>query len=231
MPFVFTHHEIAPDLHMFRTHMGRVDLMFNSYLLLAGRPTLIHTGNRPMWEEFRSQLSRVLPLERLAYVVVPHFEADECGALSLLLQEAQPTVVCSRMGAGQLMGFGLVAQPMGMGDGDRLDLGDRELEMITAPSEMHLWDGLLPFDHKSGTLFSADFMSQTGGNTPHFADPPDIAAMANMARGNIPCTEPYERVVDRLLGLPIRRVAPGHGACFAQRIPDMVRGYFNRSLL
>ena len=211
--------------------MGRVDLMFNSYLLLAERPTLLHTGSRPMWEGLRSQLSQVLPLDKLAYVVVPHFEADECGALSLLLQEAHPTVVCSRMGAGQLMGFGIVEKPQPMGDGDRLDLGDRELEMVGAPQEMHLWDGILPFDHKTGMLFSADFLSQMGGNTPHFADPPDLGAMANMSRGNIPCTEPYERVVERLLRLPIRQVAPGHGACFTQRIPEMVRGYFGRSLL
>jgi flavorubredoxin len=230
MAFEFTHYQIAPDLHMFRTHMGRVDLMFNSYVLLAERPVLIHTGSRPMWENLRRALTAVLPLERLAYVLVPHFEADECGALSLLLQEAQPTVVASRPGAGQLMGFGIVEKPQGMGDGDRLDLGDRELELIGAPSEMHLWEGLLAFDHKRGTLFSADFLSQMGGQTPHAAAVPDLALMAQMAKGNIPATQPFERVVKRLLGLEIQMVAPGHGASFTERIPELVTGYFAHTL-
>lgn len=215
---------------MFRTHMGRVDLMFNSFLLVAEKPVLIHTGNQPMWDGLRQELTRVLPLEKLAYVVVPHFEADECGALSLLLKEAQPTVVASRPGSGQLMGFGILGNPQPAGDGDRLNLGDRELELITAPSEMHLWEGLLAFDHKSGTLFSADFLSQMGGTTPHFSSSPDIQAMAQMAKGNIPAAAPYLRVVDRLLGLDIRMVAPGHGACFTHEIPAAVRGYFTHTL-
>ncbi|HWI63740.1 MAG TPA: hypothetical protein VNT75_18040 [Symbiobacteriaceae bacterium] len=230
MSFAFTHDEIVPGLHMFRTHMGRVDLMFNSYLLLAGRPVLIHTGNRPMWDGLRQAVTALLPLEQLAYVVVPHFEADECGALPLLLQEAKPTVVTSRTGGGQLMGFGIVDAPKIMQDGDRLDLGDRELELIAAPSEMHLWDGLLAYDQKEGVLFSADFLSTWGGETPAVTDTPDRAAMAQMARNGIPCTGPYERVVERLLNLPIRRVAPGHGSSFTVAIPELIRGYFTHTL-
>lgn len=215
---------------MFRTHMGRVDLMFNSYLIQAERPVLLHTGSRPMWDGLRQALTAVLPLSEIAYVVVPHFEADECGALPLLLQEAKPTVVASRTGAGQFLGFGITDGAQVMGDGDRLALGDRELELIAAPSEMHLWDGLLAFDHKAGVLFSADFLSSWGGSTPPVTDTPDRGAMAQMAKNGIPCTGPYERVVERLLKLPIRRVAPGHGSSFTTAIPELVRGYFTHSL-
>ncbi|HYF95770.1 MAG TPA: hypothetical protein VD969_26435 [Symbiobacteriaceae bacterium] len=230
MSFAFTHHEVAPDLHMFRTHMGRVDLMFNSYLLMAQRPVLLHTGNAAMWPGLRAELTQVLPLEELAYVVVPHFEADECGALSLLLQEARPSVIASRVGAGQLMGFDIFEQPQIARDGDRLDLGDRDLELIAAPSEMHLWDGLVAFDRKTGTLFSADFFSQWGGHTPDFSPLPDLGAMTQMAANGMACTEPFARMLDRLLDLDIRFIAPGHGSCFTERIPDLVRGYLTKTL-
>lgn len=230
MNFAFTHHEVAPNLHMFRTHMGRVDLMFNSYLLMAQKPVLLHTGSRPMWTGLREQVARILPLDQIAYVVIPHFEADECGALSLLLAETQPEVVTSRVGGGQLMGFGIYDRPRIVADGDKLDLGDRQLELIAAPSEMHLWDGLLAFDQKAGTLFSADFLSTWGGGSPPFTAEPDLPNMAQMARNGIPCTGPYERVVQRLLALDIRFVAPGHGSCFSDRIPELVRGYFTQNL-
>lgn len=222
--------QIEPDLYMLRTQPGRGPLTFNSYLLLGDRPTLIHTGNKHTWEDLHRQLTEVLPLAKLAYVVVPHFEADECGALPLLLQEVQPTVVASRAGCGQLMGFGLVSNPTPGKDGDVLDLGGRELELIAAPSEMHLWDGLLAFDRRSRILFSADFLSQMGADAPPIVESPDLAGMAQMATSNIPCTEPYERVVERLRSLTINLVAPGHGSCFTRGIPDLVRGYFGRSL-
>ncbi len=230
MQFTFAHHQVTPDLHMFRTHMGRVDMMFNAYVLMAEQPVLFHTGNRAMWAGLRAQLTAVLPLDRIAYVVVPHVEADECGALPLLLQEAQPTVVASRMGSNQLIGMGLYDRPQAAKDGDRLDLGDRELELISIPSEMHLWDGLIALDCKTGTLFSSDFLSQVGGDTGPWDPAPNLANMAQMATGNVPAPGPYQRVVERLLGLDIRCVAPGHGTLFTQDIQTLIKGYFNHTI-
>lgn len=229
MPFAFQRHPIAPDLHVFRADMGPMNLVFNSFLLLAERPVLFHTGFHGMWRNLRPHLEAVLPLERLAYVVVPHVEADECGALPLLLQETQPAVVASPMGSRQLAGLGLVYNAQAATDGQRLDLGDRELELITVPSEMHLWDGLMAFDRKTGTLFSSDFLSQVGVTDPVQAAP-DRAGMAEMASRNIPATGPYGPVIRRLLALDIRMVAPGHGACFTRDIPDLVQGYFSRTI-
>ncbi len=46
--------------------------------------------------------------QELAYIFVSHFESDECGGLSLLL-ENQPKAkpVCSEITARQLNGFGI----------------------------------------------------------------------------------------------------------------------------
>jgi flavorubredoxin len=54
----------------------------------------------PMYEEVRAAVSQVLDPSRLAYVIVPHFEADECGGMGRFVAEAKRAVlVCSAAGA------------------------------------------------------------------------------------------------------------------------------------
>ena len=50
---------------------------FNQYLVTDDRPLLFHTGPRRMFPIARDAVARVLPVERLRYIGLSHFEADE----------------------------------------------------------------------------------------------------------------------------------------------------------
>jgi len=75
-------------------------ISFNQFVIDDERPALVHTGMYPIYEEVRTAVSQVLDPSRLAYVIVPHFEADECGGMARFVADAkQAVLVCSAAGA------------------------------------------------------------------------------------------------------------------------------------
>jgi flavorubredoxin len=80
--------------------VGEGDFQFNQFLIEDERPALIHTGMYPMYEDVRRAVAEVMDPARLAYIIVPHFEADECGGMGRFVMEAPRAVLaCSQMGA------------------------------------------------------------------------------------------------------------------------------------
>ena len=61
---------------------------------------LFHSGMRKMFPLVSEAIRTVLPVERLRYVGLSHFEADECGALNFFLAAApQAEPVCGAVAA------------------------------------------------------------------------------------------------------------------------------------
>ncbi len=63
-------------------------ITFNQFLIDDERPVLVHTGVYQAYESVRAAVSEVLDPARLAYVVLLHFEGDECGGMDRFLAEA-----------------------------------------------------------------------------------------------------------------------------------------------
>ena len=55
-------------------------------------PLLFHTGLRRMFPLVAEAVSKVIPVERLRYLGLSHFEADECGAMNEFLAMAPSAV-------------------------------------------------------------------------------------------------------------------------------------------
>jgi len=213
---VYTHEEIAPGIYQFRFYDDKRGIGFNQYLVAADEPALVSTGASTGFDALWAALSEVLEdPARLRYLVVPHFEADEAGALGPFLTRctaAQP--VCAAVAARQIVGFGLSGDPLVVGEGDRLDLGSHALRFSLVPWEMHLWEGLVAFEERHGVLLSSDLFGQR--LDPTGERPADLpAATAPMTTGSIPVRALRDQVYARLLPLGVRLVAPGHGFAFA----------------
>jgi glyoxylase-like metal-dependent hydrolase (beta-lactamase superfamily II) len=80
--------EIAPGVYRINTPIptgpGKA-FSFNQYLVIDDEPLLFHTGPRQMFGWVSEAIGRVVPLSKLRYVGLSHFEADECGALNQFL--------------------------------------------------------------------------------------------------------------------------------------------------
>ena len=159
-------HPVAPDIY--RICVALPDLLpggfsFNQYLVVDDQPLLFHTGPKKLFGLVREQIEKVLPVSSLRYIAFSHVEADECGALSELLAlapHAQP--VCSRVAALVSVSDMVDVEPIGMDDGQALELGHHRLVWQSTPHLPHGWECGYLFDETTKTLFCGDLFTQPG---------------------------------------------------------------------
>src|SRR4051812_45602059 len=121
-------------------------ITINQFLIVDEMPALVHTGTHQMFEGVRKAIAEVMDPAKLAYVCVPHFEADECGGMGRFVSDAKnSTLVCSELGmALNLSGWDYSGPVKGMRDGSTLELGSKKLRFIETP-HVHHWDSMMIF--------------------------------------------------------------------------------------
>src|SRR6188472_2586851 len=116
--------EVADGIFRINTPVsipGAGQFSFNQYLIVDDAPMLFHTGQRRLFPLVREAVNAVVPVEKLRYVGLSHFEADECGALNGFLEAApQAVAVCGRVAAMVSIGDFADRAPRALADGEEL---------------------------------------------------------------------------------------------------------------
>ena len=202
------------DLHQFSTHIPQIGLSFHQYLLLTDEPLLIHTGSVQQAQVMLPQLKKALNGKSLNYIFISHFESDECGGLSLILEHfPKAKTICSETTARQLSGFGLINDVIIKTPGEKLNTDDYELEFFSYPSEMHLWEGLLVMENKRGIFFSSDLMIRFGEEMGISQESNWQDEINNIRPEQVPDPERRAALQQTFLQLNPSFVATGHGPC------------------
>ena len=210
----YQNEKIFTGLYQFSSYVPLIDLSFHQYLLEGDEPVLIHTGNIDQTRSLLQKLEAVLGSRKLKYIFGSHFEADEFGGLRVIL-DRYPDVkaVCSKVSSRQLSGFGFDVETLVKNPGERLSTGSYDLEFISYPSEMHLWEGLLAVEHKHGIFFSADLMIRRGESAGVAVDSNWKDEVTGITADQSPNAEQRQKLKDTLLKLSPKFVATGHGPC------------------
>ncbi len=167
---------IAPDIYRVSIGLPPGDIpggfSFNQYLIDDEQPLLFHTGPRKLFGLIRAQIEQVMPLSKLRYIAFSHVEAEECGGLAdFLAASPQARPACSRVAAMVSVADLVDVEPIGLADGQRLDLGRHQLVWQSAPHVPHGWECGYLFDETSRTLFCGDLFTQPGtGDRPLVSD-------------------------------------------------------------
>jgi len=159
-------HEIAAGIFRINTPLalpGEVGFSFNQYLIVDDAPLLFHTGLRRLFPLVSEAIRAVMPLERLRYVGLSHFEADECGALNDFLRVAPQAVpVCGQVAALVSVNDYADRGPRGLADGEELALGSHTIKWFDTPHVPHAWECGLMLDTTTRTFFCGDLFTQGG---------------------------------------------------------------------
>ena len=205
---------IYNDLYQFNSYIPPINLSFHQYLLLTDEPVLVHTGSIDQTKMLIPQLKEVLGDKKLKYIFVSHFESDECGGLSLLLKNfPEAKAICSEITARQLIGFGITDEAIIKKPGEKLMSSDYELEFISYPSEVHLWEGILLMENKRGIFFSSDLIFGMGDANGEIIDGNWQKEVDSITLVQIPSTEQRAKVQQTLSKLKPKFAAVGHGQC------------------
>jgi len=218
--------QVAEGIYRISTLETASEFQFNQFLIDDDRPTLIHTGMYPMYESVRKAISEVLDPSRLAYIVVPHFEADECGGMGRFVAAApQAVLVCSEMGALlNLTQWDYAGPVQGMRDGDKIDLGSHKLRFLETP-HVHHWDSMMIIEETTRSLFPADLFIQPGDQPPIVQENlGKVMCEFYRESGIFAAREPVLEVVDRIEQLNLQWIHPMHGGTLPQAV---VPGYMH----
>ncbi|MGC8646196.1 MAG: FprA family A-type flavoprotein [Thermoplasmata archaeon] len=155
-----------PDMRIFdvffKTESGTT---YNSYLIVGKEKiALIDTVKEPFRDEFIKNIEEIVPLEKINYIITLHHEPDHSGALKYILEKSNARVVISKT-AGLFLKQILHrdANPLLVGDNDKISLGNITLEFIQAPF-LHWPDTMFAYIPERNILFTCDFLGQ------HFSD-------------------------------------------------------------
>ncbi len=119
--------------------------------------------------------------------------------------------ICSEVTARQLSGFDIAKNALVKKPGEVLETDTFTLELVSYPSEMHLWEGLLAFERRRKVLFSADLFVRRGPVSPASQPLAWEEEIAKITPLQIPSPEARSAVQTALRKLPVDFVAPGHG--------------------
>lgn len=218
--------EIAADTYRITTYHEPWRSTVNQYLVVDDEPTLISTGLRERFEDTWAGLSQLIDPSRLRYVVVPHFEADECGALNdFLLRAPNATPLASMRTVITSLADFAVRSPRGVGDGEVVDTGGHGLRMVEAPY-VHAWDGIVIVDERTRVAFTADLFVQTGrGESVVRDDRSALSVQLYKTFYGVPPETYMVRALDRLESAQPTMLAPGHGAVLTGNLAPYYRAY------
>lgn len=194
--------EIVGAIYRISTWAGEEPggLTMNQFLIDDERPALVHTGVHPVYDAVRGAVAEVLDPARLEYVVLLHFEADECGGMGRFVAEApQSTLAGSALSIDiNLRGWNYPGRTQGFRDGDRLELGRHTLRFLETP-HVHHWDSMMLFEETTRSLFPADLYIQPGPQPPVVREDlgAEMCALYRQA-GIFAHEQPVRRVVDRI---------------------------------
>jgi flavorubredoxin len=160
-------HEIAEGIYRINTPVtlpgSAGAFSFNQYLVLDDAPLLFHSGQRQLFPLVSEAIRTLLPLEKLRYIGLSHFEADECGAMNQFLAAApQAEMVCGQVAAMIAIGDQADRAPHVLADGALLELGRHTLQWFDTPHVPHGWECGLMMDKSTRTFFCGDLFTQGG---------------------------------------------------------------------
>ena len=212
--------EIAQDIYRINIEAPGSAVTYSFFVIKDDLPTLVETGMNRMFDESLEAVKQLIDPSTLRYVLVPHFEGDECGALNRFLglaPNAQP--VCSPIGAATNMADFSIREPIAMEDGQILDLGQHRLECLVTPY-VHTWDGMLPYEHTTGTQFCSDVFIQPGPG-PATTDQAEIEGMLAMYKmiGIFPSRAHLDSALDKIEARNPKVLACHHGSVITGQIP------------
>ncbi|PIR17334.1 MAG: MBL fold metallo-hydrolase [Deltaproteobacteria bacterium CG11_big_fil_rev_8_21_14_0_20_49_13] len=156
------------EFHGYSTKRGST---YNSYLIMAEKPTLVETVKAPFKDEMLERIASVIDPKDIKYIVSGHAEMDHSGSIPHMIDLIKPEkVVASTMGVKALQDhFHLTHPIIPVKDGDTLSLGNMELKFLETRM-IHWPDSMFSYLAKDELLFSQDAFGMHLASSERFAD-------------------------------------------------------------
>jgi len=80
--------QLKPNVYKFSKYDPSYNITFNQFLLVGENESIvIETGHRKSFNDLYEQIITICDPKTIKHIIIPHFEADEVGALTSFMQK------------------------------------------------------------------------------------------------------------------------------------------------
>ncbi|MDH7497364.1 MAG: FAD-dependent oxidoreductase, partial [Syntrophomonadaceae bacterium] len=223
---------LHPDLRVFDIIMETPEgTSYNAFLVRGEEKTaLIDTVKVKFFQDYVKKLEEILPLASIDYLVVNHVEPDHSGSVEQLLDLVPGLTV---VGSATALSFlreitNRKFNGRAVSDGEQLELGGRTLTFLNLPF-LHWPDSIYTYLEQDRILFTCDSFGSHVPDERLFADLIDrdlTAAYKDYFDAIMGPFKPYVRAaLERIEGLPVDIICPGHGPILRQDLERYLQMY------
>lgn len=205
---------------------------YNSYFINAEKKALIEVAKEKFLDTYIEKLRSVTDPSEISYIILDHTEPDHSGSLKSLLELAPSATV---VGSGNAIRYlediiNVPFKSLTVKDGDRLGLGNKTLQFISAPN-LHWPDSIYTYLVENKVLFTCDSFGAhyCSGEMTDDLNSEYLAAFKYYFDVIL---KPFSRfmlkAIDRIRPLEINCICPGHGPILIknrQTIVDLTEKY------
>lgn len=190
---------------------------YNSYLIKTEKPTIIDTVDFAFGKEYVDNLSEIIDLMEIKYIVINHSEPDHSGGLRALASKAKNAIiVCTEPAVHELKEMYKLhdREFKVVKTGDKLDIGGKTLEFYEVPY-LHTEETMVTYCIEDQTLYSCDIFSTHIANEDYFEDLTDDDITEDFKVYYQLIMHPHRLYVQDMIKeiskLDIEVIAPSHG--------------------
>ena len=216
-----------------QTYKTKRGTTYNSYLILDEKVALIDTVYTPFSEEMIQKITKIVPPEKIDYIVMNHVEVDHSGSLPEILKLCPKAKVFGTLKCKEglyknyyfNMDFQVVKTL------DKLNLVRKTLTFIEAPM-LHWPDSMFSYLVEDEILFPNDAFGQHYATSQRFDDEVDQAVLMEEA------SKYYANILWPFSGLVLKKIqeiqnmkinismiAPSHGIIWRKEPQKILNAY------
>ena len=200
-------------------------MAYNSYVIMDEKIAILDTIEVNFKEEWLNNLKEVLKDRKPDYLIVQHMEPDHSANIMEFLKVYPDTIVVSNAQAFKMMYQFFhqeIPNKLVVNNGDKLDLGGRELTFMFAPM-VHWPEVMMTYDANSKVLFSADGFGKFGALDVE----EDWACEARRYYFGIvgKYGMQVQNVLKKAATLDIQTICPLHGPVLSENLPYYLNLY------
>ena len=233
--------QIKPNIHWIGVNDRTTDLFeglwpiaqegvsYNSYLINDEKKAIIDLSKAIKSDIFFDNVSEIVDLSEIDYLVINHMEPDHTGVFRILQRMAPGLTILGTPKTHKMLEdyYGIKENFREVQDGETLSLGKTELKFVHTPF-VHWPETMVTYETTRKILFSCDAFGGYGAlrgsifddecKNLEFYTRESLRYFVNIVAK---FTGPVLRAIDKLAGVPIDIIAPSHGLIW-RKDPAMI---------
>lgn len=194
----------------------------NPYLIVDGdEGVLIDPGSPLDFAEVRENISSIMPIENLKYVVLQHENPDICASVPMFEELGiRFKIVCHRWTQSLVKYYGVKSEYYIVND-ENFKLGlesGRELFFLETPY-LHSTGSIVTYDRSLKLLFSGDLFGAYSTKWELYADDAYLEKMLDYHEYFMPSHDILKPSIEMMETIEIDLIAPQHGSIVNKDIP------------